>query len=321
MKFLSPIIYFTGAILEIVICILTYVYETLNLGSFLFIHLFIILGIYFINKMLIKDEKKLPLYLGLFFPVIGLILLSILDLLLFLNKSKNNMIEDYEKYIEYVDQIIVKHQVDFEKEINMTSALDILKYSSNEKKKDVIVDLIAEDIDLKVKILKTALRDEDPEVVHYASSTLNLLESEYEHEINFLRDSYNKKRDEETLKKLIKVYDKYLNSGLLSIQLKNILLQQYLDILMEFKDKFGEEYNLLLDIADVYMNLDKTEESIKILKTLYENYTQEFEHYIYSMKAFYLMDNYKEVSNIAKKIIDLDLNIPDRYKPIVDYWK
>lgn len=321
MSFFNSIIYFIGVILEIIIYILTYRYDYLSLSMFLSIHVFIILAIYFINSILIKNDKGLPLYLGMFFPIIGLVVLSILDLLLFVNKSKNNIIEDYEKYIKYMNQIITKNKFDFEKEINMTSALDILKYSSNEKKKDIIVNLIEEDIDLKVKILKTALKDKDQEVVHYASSTLNLLEQEYEHEINYLIDSYDKKREKETLKKLIEVYDKYLNSGLLSKQLKNILLQQYLDVLIEYLDKFGEEYKLLLDIADVYMCLGKPQESIKILKRLYGNYTEECEHYIYYMKVFFIMGNYKEVSNIAKKIIDLDLNIPNKYKPIVDYWK
>ncbi|SHG94382.1 tetratricopeptide repeat protein [Tepidibacter thalassicus] len=315
MKFVSVLNFFLGFIFEIIV-FLGYINEVVGFNSFLFIHLIIMLIIYSINK-----NKKLPFYLAFFFPGIGIIVLMFLDLFLSLTKFKDDMIIEYEKYIEYINKMIIKKNIDFQREINIISALDALKYSSNEIKKDLIINLISDDIDIKVKILKNALKDDDPEVVHYASSTLNLIENEYEHEINNLKDSYSDKKEKSILKKLINIYDKYLSSEIFSDKLRNNILEEYVDVLEEFINKFDLDYEVLLKLADTYMNLDKIEEADEVLKILYKNYPEKYEIYIYSMKLFYMMGNFKEVTSIAREIDSLNLNISDKYNEVVDFWK
>lgn len=321
MRTIILIVLFLGSIFDNSILIANTIFDTLDFTNLIVFHT-VIVTLIFIYYFYIAGEKiQLPFYIALFIPGFGLIFLFFLYLSLTLFDKRSDLIEDYEKYIEYINEMVFEKQIDVQKEINVTPAFDSLAVASNEKKKNVIIDLISDDIDVKVHILKRALKDNDPEVVHYASSTLNLIEDEYEKRINNLRDDYISKGSERILRELIEVHDKYIKSGLLSEELLKFQLREHLEIIEEYISKFTPDYDLLIRKVDILINLEEYDKACEILRNLYTKYPENIMNYIYTMKILFNQRKFKEVAKVAKKIKELNLIVPEEYKSIIEFWR
>lgn len=321
MRIITLIILFLGSILDNLLLIGSTIFDTLNFTNLMVFHT-ITVTLIFVYYFYIAGEKiQLPFYIALFIPGFGLIFLFFLYLSLTLFDKRSDLIEDYEKYIEYINEVVLEKQIDVQKEINVTPAFVNLAVASNEKKKNVIIDLISDDIDVKVHILRKALKDNDPEVVHYASSTLNLIENEYEKRINALRDAYISKGSKEILRELIDVHNKYIKFGLLSEEFLKFQLKEHLEIIEEYISKFTPDYGLLIKKVDILINLEEYDKACEILRNLYAKYPENIMNYIYTMKILFNQRKYKEVAKVAKKIKELNLIVPEKYKSIIEFWR
>ena len=263
---------------------------------------------------------RLPLYIAFMIPSIGIIIVLFLNIALTITHNKGNLLEDYHKYIEYINELISRNKLNFEKELNVVSALDSLKLSDAKKKKNVIIDLISDDIDLKINILREALNDEDPEVVHYASSIINLVEQEYEKKMNKLKDEYVAIISEEILKELIIVYDDYLSSGLINEKLLRFEQEEYLDIINEYIDKFEIEYDVMIKKVDLLIKMNNNEEALFVLESISDHNKEMNEDYFYKLKALYNIKENNKVIILAEEIKNSGINIADKYKGIIEFW-
>lgn len=290
-----------------------------TLFIFFIIHL-VIFGIYWSLNRYFRKEFSLFYYFALLVPGLGLVLVVIIDFLLKQFKSDNEIIEDYEEYLQYAEQFLVPEEVNLFNEINQLSMADRLKYSSEEEKKESIINFAIENTEIKVEILKEALFDDDPEVTHYAASTLNSLEQDFEKMIDNLKERYKQENDTEALGRLIEVYDKYISSGLLADEIKLTYLQDYLTILQETKEKFGNAYEINLKIAEVNYQLQKYSEAIQLLKGLIENNPYNYEAYLLLMKINYYLDREQQVIELANQLKELEVKIPEDKLSLISFW-
>lgn len=318
-KLTTIFVLFVGSLIENVLFFRLLFTNSISFLIFIIIHSLIMGGIYIYLEKFQNKNVNIPIYIGFFIPSIGIIILLAIYISLILTKKKSNIIEDYNKYIEYIDEIISVNKVSFDKELNVVTALDSLKLSTDKKKKNMIIDLISDDIDIKINILRTALKDKDPEVVHYASSILNLVEEEYEKSINNIRDKYVSTKSEVTLKELINLYYDYLNSGIISERLLEFELDEYLITIDEYTDNFGFDYSILLKKIDVLIKIDRNEEALNLMELIGDNKGTN-ELYFYKLKALYNINANNEVIRLANKIKEMDIDIPEDYKGIVEFW-
>lgn len=309
-----------GSLIENIVFLRFMFTDTISFFSYILVHSLIMGIIYIYVEKYNHKGISLPLYIAFMIPGMGVILVLFLDIALIIIQNKPNLLENYHKYIEYINELISRNKLDFEKELNVVSALDSLKLSNAKKKKNVIIDLISDDIDLKINILRRALNDEDPEVVHYASSIINLVEAEYEISINELKDQYVTTNSEEVLKELIIVYDDYLSSGLINENLLRFEQEEYLNIINEYIEKFGYEYDVMIKKVDILIKMNNNEEALYVLKSISNNNKETNEHYFYKLKALYNIKENKEVIILAEKIKNSDINIPDKYMGIIEFW-
>lgn len=309
-----------GSLIENIVFLRFMFTDTISFFSYILVHA-LIMGIIYIYVEKYNDKGiSLPLYIAFMIPSIGVVLVLFLDIALIIIQNKPNLLENYHKYIEYINELISRNKLDFEKELNVVSALDSLKLSDAKKKKNVIIDLISDDIDFKINILRRALNDEDPEVVHYASSIINLVEAEYEKSINELKDQYVITNSEEVLKELIIVYNDYLSSGLINEKLLRFEQEEYLNIINEYIEKFGYEYDVMIKKVDILIKMNNNEEALYVLKSISNHNKETKEHYFYKLKALYNIKENKEVIILAEKIKNSDINIPDKYMGIIEFW-
>ena len=101
-----------------------------------------------------------------------------------------------------------KEQKFVPEEFEIMSYYDLLSSDNIDEKKKFLFSFQTKEIDLKIKILKKALLDKNIDVIHYAATELNKIETELQNKISELE----KKDDKE---ELYRTYKTYINSGLL----------------------------------------------------------------------------------------------------------
>lgn len=311
------------AVFDMVVLILTIHYYLLNIYTLLLIHFVLVAILFLVNKTIIKDTRDLPFYLAMFLPGVGMIVLSMADLFIKSDRGDDEQLADYEKYIAYIDSLIAVDNIDLGEQLNIMSGLDAMTYSSGERKKEVIVDFMTNEINLKVKILRKALHDNDPEIVHYASTVLTSLEEKHEKTIYKGREKYKQEKDIKTLAELIEVYDKYINSGLLDWSLRHIYLNEYLVLLLELKRSAGSSLEIVLKIVDTYMRLKRFDDAIFLVEDCYKEFPEKMKTYLYFwylMQAYYSKGDYREVVKKAVMLKSLSIEMPVEYQKIINYW-
>lgn len=320
MRVFEFIMYLILTILDTIISINYFFFQNITFSTLVFLHIAFVSILFIFSKKVFKDSKALPFYIALFLPGVGMIFITAINIMLQNYAMKNGLIKEYEKYVHYKNELGNIKKINFNKELNVLSMYDKLKHSPSSEKKEAIIELIDNDIEIKVNILRTALLDKDPEVVHYAASTLNLFEQEYERKLFNLKQKYIESNEINTLVKMIELYDSYINSGLLGDESLEVYLNEYLNLLEDNIDRFNDNYEILLKMIDVNIKLSKFDDCFYIIKRLFENFSPRFETYFYLMKIYYNLKNYKMVSNIAKNIKELEIKIPEKYEGIIDYW-
>ncbi len=314
------ILLFVGSIIDLQLFLISVQSGKLNIVMYVIIHLFLSLCIYIFYRFEVKKKIEMPLYFMIFIPIFGFVFTTIFYLALLVFNRKGNLVEDYETYINYVSDFIVEKDIDFHKEINTTTALDYLLIGDDEQKKSVIIDLVNENMDIKIDILKKALKDNNSEVVHYASSTLNLIENEYEKSLDHLKNKYKNEKGRVVLQELIDVYGKYIYSGLNENFLRNIYLEEYIEMIDTYIDEYGYIADILIKKVNALLVLKKYDRALDVLNIMDEKFPHNFDRCILRMRLFYYLKDYNEIRIVINKMEKMHYEIPMKYKQIVDFW-
>lgn len=307
-------------IIDIYLSILTFYHGVIGLRWFLIIHVILFIIVFLIRRLVLRRLNLSTDYLFLLIPGLGFIIGSSVNILINYLKRESTLIEEYEKYIELLNEVNTEEGPDLEDAVNIMSFSDVLKYSSSEKKKEIIIDMIQENLDVQMKLLREGLQDEDVEVVHYAATTLNLLEQRFEEKIYNLRHEYEENKSEDLLKQLLEAYEEYIYSGLLDEDLKKGISKEYLKSINEAREIIGETYEFLIKALDAKFIIEETEGVNDIFRILYRDYAENWEVSLYLMKYYYRQRNMKEVRNIARKIKVDGIMLPEKEMQFVDYW-
>ncbi len=276
--------------------------------------LFVIFYLLYINR------KKIISFLPLFFPFIGFIFLFLLEYLSIKPASKD-IIDDYEKYIRFKSQSGGIEDVNIQQELNTMAFLDKLDSVPDYKKRDVMIEFLVKNIDIKVSLLKLALEDSNPEVVHYASSTLNMLEKQFEGLIDEYKGLYSYKKDKESLEKLENIYYEYINSDILEKEVQKTYRDEHVEILKKILFDYGDDYKTQIKLAENYIELDKISSARKLLDKLKKQYGDRFKIYKLLLKIHYLEGDISEIMDLAKYIKESKIKIPEKEKSIINFWE
>lgn len=288
--------------------------------TIVYLHILTYTIIIFFSRRSKNSSRGVPNYLILFLPVIGNILCFTTYFLQFFLSSPNQMIEDYEKYIA------ISHKIDFEKRINYISSIKTISYadqisSGNDvNKKDVIIDIASEDVEIKYKILRDSLDDTNSEVVHYAATTLNVLEDEFSQDIINLKDKYIDYNDLNALNQLTDKYKTYLNSGILVEDLKKYMFNDYIETLIKCLNVIGLKEKYIIEITDAYLYLQITDKAIYYNDIGLTHFPDSFFINKQSVEISYLSRDYTKLKNKLINIRDTKPKLAADLHHLIEFW-
>lgn len=186
-----------------------------------------------------------------------------------------------------------KRQRFFSEEFEVMSYCDLLSSDNIGEKKTFLFSFQTKEIELKVKILKKALLDKNIDVIHYAATELNKVETELQNKINKFEKENNREE-------LYKTYKTYINSGLLYDSVLEFYLRKAIELLENLdEDTIDKEKELLF----LYKLSGKKEEYEDILKKRIKKKKKIFKIIaIFYTRKIVLKIYWKYLKNINQKI-------------------
>ncbi|GAB6432089.1 hypothetical protein bcgnr5390_31930 [Bacillus luti] len=211
---------------------------------FYIIYAILIFLLFRFTKGLMSENKKgiieFCLIISLLFPLLGLIV-SVIMLLLNIKRSKTGWLQQYSDYVSFrvdnYEDILESAKQDMDL-ISFSSGLEIDK---PELHKQLIVQLSSSTISNEGGLLKEAIHHKDPETVHYAATTINLLNERYEKQIGYLNKQFLQHPQNDIAKELVSNYLRYIESGLLSNQQKEKTINEFMSFITQSIELFPDE--------------------------------------------------------------------------------
>jgi len=263
-------------------------------------------------------------YLALILPGPGTLILSLTDVFERDNKNSGWRILEYQKYLDaIVDTGVDKlaNDLSIERESNIISASDELKFSDQLRKKETLINLVTkEETQYVTKILKQAINDTDSEVKHYAAAFLVAIEDRHEKAIAHCKRAFESNRDAESALTLIREYENYLNNAILDDTTKKSVLSDMLQVLLEAKNIMLDDLEIEIKLMKLYNGFDLYEHSSKILEEIELLYGNDERVLLSAMRFNFAKRDYSKVAEYAHRLKALCLAQDEERDKLVDFW-
>lgn len=209
-------------------------------------------------------------------------------------------------------------RVGWERELNTMSLHDRLKLSDENEKKQSLIQFRSDDLEVKVRVLRKALRDSSPEVVHYAAVTLNAMEQEIDNKLNQLKGQYAVKASVTLAGDLIETMNGYIESGLISDQVLQLYRRQLLDWIREYESREDLPYELRVVRAQVLMDLKDDEQALQEYQELVREHPGRHEAFVGLMELHFRRGEYSQLPELTRRLKDFSL--PREIAGRVAFW-
>lgn len=273
---------------------------------FYIIYAILIFLLFRFTKGLMSENKKgiieFCLIISLLFPLLGLIV-SVIMLLLNIKRSKTGWLQQYSDYVSF--------QVDNYEDIleSAKQDMDLISFSSGleidkpELHKQLIVQLSSSTISNEGGLLKEAIHHKDPETVHYAATTINLLNERYEKQIGYLNKQFLQHPQNDIAKELVSNYLRYIESGLLSNQQKEKTINEFMGFITQSIELFPDELLYSFQLGNLLLYKKQYVESEGQFSHLIHRNPESYYGYVGLLELYYeqqLWDKlYKLIDNLT----------------------
>ncbi len=249
--------------------------EILNFRSIFWISHFILSVIFIVAcRYIFKESMGYYDVFVIIFPAIG-IFLFILDEIFSLWKVKKAIADEVLGKDRDKREIGKMKKDCVVSEFDVMSSYDLLLSTDNNKKKKFIFSYEGKGLKPKVEILQRALQDENTEVIHYAATELNKLDTGIQEKINVAEREREKASDIEELKRIdyriYSLYKEYIDSGLLFGEILDFYQNKALGLLENLQTDKREKEILMIEL---YENMGDRGKYEYLLKNRIDKYME-----------------------------------------------
>lgn len=256
-----------------------------------------------ISKSKSREEMALKMIIVLAMPFIGFLFLLITGFFENQTRARGYLESEPSHYDAHKKRVILPDTLNYEKEINTVPVEEALIINDSSVKRVLIIDLLKEDAEKYIGILKKALTDEDTETSHYAATAIAQIRQQFNTAIQDLNEKYCE--DNTNIDNLIEFSDvlkKYLDSGLLdskSYQKKLVLFSEVLEKLIE---KYTPEEKYFIYKINCELDLGNSKAASIYCKKYKEVYKGSENVYLAYLKLFYSTYSYKSITDLIQKL-------------------
>ena len=206
-----------------------------------------------INSHLLKVKRYLILPV-IFVPVWGMICVLLLHFQIFFHQDKKREIgiEKMKINEEIYRSIIAPKE---ESDRNIVPLEEVLLIDEAAMRRDLIMNVLNDDPENYIDMLKQARMNDDVEVVHYAITGMVELSKEYESRLQKIEYRYAKEpENQQLISEYCDFLQEYLSQGLLEGQMELVQRNQYIKLLKK-KLKFKEDLHTYVCLTENQMQM------------------------------------------------------------------
>ena len=250
-----------------------------------------------INSHLLKVKRYLILPV-IFVPVWGMICVLLLHFQIFFHQDK-------------------KREIGIEK----MPLEEVLLIDEAAMRRDLIMNVLNDDPENYIDMLKQARMNDDVEVVHYAITGMVELSKEYESRLQKIEYRYAKEpENQQLISEYCDFLQEYLSQGLLEGQMELVQRNQYIKLLKK-KLKFKEDLHTYVCLTENQMQMKEYEQVLKSLERMDKKWHRNEEYWILRIRYYVELKQGKELKETLEQIQQEHIYLSAKGKEALAFWQ
>lgn len=198
---------------------------------------------------------------------------------------------------------------------------DALLLNRSEIRRSLIMNLLNDNPEEYVDLLRQARMNDDTEVVHYAVTAMAELSKEYDIKTKKLIEACRAEPDnKEPQKELRQILKKYLELGLVGGQRKQVILNQY-ESLLELQLQDEEKISVFTELVWVLLQKRELERCRKVTETMRQLWPEREESWLASLKYYVAAGDGEAIQALIEEIADKQVYISQKGRRILEFWR
>ena len=267
----------------------------------------------------IINVKKYLMFPVVFVPVWGVLCVFILHFQIWIQSDQRKEV-GVEKM--KVNEEIYKNifQSGTEQEGNIVPLEEALIVNEPELRRELIMNVLNDNPEEYVELLKQARMNEDVEVVHYAITAMVELSKDYDSKLQTFERTYAAApEDPVVLDEYCDFMEEYLQQGLLEKQVEHMQRNQYTQLLQK-KIKTDMNFHSCLCLADNLMKLKDYSGAQQILDVIDKKWHRREEYWVRKIQLFAEQKNGRAIQAALKQMKEEHIYLSSKSKEVLAFW-
>lgn len=198
---------------------------------------------------------------------------------------------------------------------------DALLIDDAQMKRSILLDVLMQDTDRYVQVLKEARMNEDTEVVHYATTAMVELLKEREMSLQKFAAMYAENPDQDgLLAEYINYIRQYIYSGMVDGQMLEIHRATYMQLLQDSIKKYGKKEDYFSYLDCLFENKDLS--PIKDYLALFQKkWPQDEKIWEYRFRFAYENGDHPEMERLIAESREKEQYFSKKTKEIIKFWE
>lgn len=192
-------------------------------------------------------------------------------------------------------------------------------------RRELMMDILYDDVGEYVEVLKNARMNDDTEVVHYATTAMVELQKDYETKLQKQKEAFALEEDAGLLDEYIQTLEKYVESGLLE---GNMLKNRRLELcgllerkLTQRKEEGHEELPLYCTKFEQDCALGEYEDALRMADAAIRLWPQQEEGYLMKIRHGVMTKNPEQIGTVIGLLENNKVYLSPAARRTVDFWK
>lgn len=270
------------------------------------------------RKKVIKGHKTMFLIL-LFIPIWGVFSVIVMHI-----QGKNGDEKERKLLVEKLklqDELL--RSIPVETEANPTKTVPLeeaLLVNNVENRRSLVMNLLSQNPENHVELLKQARMNEDAEVVHYAATAMNQISQKEEIKFRKLEERYSKNPDNiNVIKELSEALEVYLERNIAEGRTLINKLTQYVQ-LMEKQLKVSKNIHVERKLGEAYLYLENYSKVEEIADDMIKNWSDREECWLLKIRCLAAMGKGNKIKETVEEIEKKKIYLSSSSMEVIDFW-
>ncbi|KRL04512.1 hypothetical protein FD46_GL001643 [Liquorilactobacillus oeni DSM 19972] len=234
------------------------------------------------------------------------------------NQQKGNLLEMSIERNNPEDEFFIEQRRDTQGIVPVEEALLI---NNSSTKRSLMMAVLNDEPKQYAAMLSKARMNNDVEVVHYATTALAAISSEYDLQLqNFEREYKKNPQNVKMLQAYSNFLKKYLKSDFIEKNIYEIQQQQYINLLQSLVEVKKDDFKLYLDLIDTFLELKDYNQALHYLNSIEEKWGTTQEFWMEKLKYYFFQHNYQQILETVAEIKKKNIYLSGANKELVKYW-